>query len=40
MNMLLKEREVAHYMADSGARVLFAWHTFAAAAKAGPATPR
>jgi long-chain acyl-CoA synthetase len=35
MNMLLKEREVAHYMADSGARVLFAWHTFAEAAKAG-----
>jgi long-chain acyl-CoA synthetase len=35
MNMLLKEREVAYYMADSGARVLFAWHTFAEAAKAG-----
>jgi long-chain acyl-CoA synthetase len=35
MNMLLKEREVAYYMADSGARVLFAWHTFADAARAG-----
>jgi long-chain acyl-CoA synthetase len=35
MNMLLKEREVAFYMADSGARVLFAWHQFADAAKAG-----
>jgi long-chain acyl-CoA synthetase len=35
MNMLLKEREVAYYMADSGARVLFAWHAFADAAKAG-----
>ena len=29
MNMLLKEREVAYYMADSDARVLFAWHQFA-----------
>ncbi len=35
MNMLLKEREVAYYMADSGARVLFAWHTFADGAGAG-----
>jgi long-chain acyl-CoA synthetase len=35
MNMLLKEREVAYYMADSGARVLFAWHQFANAARAG-----
>ena len=35
MNMLLKEREVAYYMADSGARVLFAWHQFADAARAG-----
>jgi long-chain acyl-CoA synthetase len=35
MNMLLKEREVAYYMGDSGARVLFAWHTFAEAARAG-----
>jgi long-chain acyl-CoA synthetase len=35
MNMLLKEREVAYYMADSGARVLFAWHQFADEARAG-----
>ena len=40
MNMLLKEREVAYYMADSGARVLFAWHQFAEAARAGRRTPR
>jgi long-chain acyl-CoA synthetase len=35
MNVLLKEREVAFHMADSGARVLFAWHDFADAARAG-----
>src|SRR3954447_11622757 len=35
MNVLLKEREVAFYMADSGARVLFAWHEFADAARDG-----
>jgi long-chain acyl-CoA synthetase len=35
MNMLLKEREVAYYMANSGARVLLAWHQFADAARAG-----
>jgi long-chain acyl-CoA synthetase len=35
MNVLLKEREVAYYMADSDARVLFAWHQFADAAQAG-----
>jgi long-chain acyl-CoA synthetase len=35
MNMLLKEREVAFYMSDSDARVLFAWHEFAEAARAG-----
>ena len=35
MNTRLKEREVAYYMADSGARVLFAWHTFADGAGAG-----
>jgi long-chain acyl-CoA synthetase len=35
MNVLLKEREVSYYMADSGARVLFAWHQFADAARAG-----
>jgi long-chain acyl-CoA synthetase len=35
MNVLLKEREVAFYMADSDAKVLFAWHDFADAAHAG-----
>ena len=35
MNVLLKEREVAFYLRDSGADVLFAWHEFAGAAHAG-----
>ena len=35
MNVLLKEREVAFYMADSDAKVLFVWHEFADAAHAG-----
>jgi long-chain acyl-CoA synthetase len=35
MNMLLKEREISFYMADSGAKALFAWHQFADAARAG-----
>jgi long-chain acyl-CoA synthetase len=35
MHMLLKEREVAHYTADSGARVLFVGHDFAEEAQAG-----
>src|SRR3954470_14207690 len=35
MNMLLKEREVAYYMADSDARALLVWHEFADAARAG-----
>jgi long-chain acyl-CoA synthetase len=35
MNVLLKEREVAFYLADSGARLLFAWHQFADAAHGG-----
>jgi long-chain acyl-CoA synthetase len=35
MNVLLKEREVAHYLSDSEARGLFAWHEFADAAHAG-----
>jgi long-chain acyl-CoA synthetase len=35
MNVLLKEREVAFYLGDSGAKVLFAWHDFADAAHAG-----
>src|SRR3954466_4715089 len=35
MNVLLKEREVAFYLRDSGAKVLLAWHEFADAAHAG-----
>jgi long-chain acyl-CoA synthetase len=35
MNVLLKQREVAFYLRDSGAKVLFAWHEFADAAHAG-----
>jgi long-chain acyl-CoA synthetase len=35
MNVLLKEREVAYYLSDSDARLLFAWHQFADAAHAG-----
>jgi long-chain acyl-CoA synthetase len=35
MNVLLKEREVAFYLSDSGARMLFAWHGFAEEAEAG-----
>src|SRR5689334_3815533 len=35
MNVLLKEREVAFYLSDSGARMLFAWHGLAEAAEAG-----
>ncbi|MFD9277955.1 long-chain fatty acid--CoA ligase [Streptomyces mirabilis] len=35
MNPLLKSREVAHYLGDSGARLLFAWHAFADEARAG-----
>jgi long-chain acyl-CoA synthetase len=37
MNVLLKEREVAYYLDDSGAKLLFAWHGFAEAAEAGAA---
>src|SRR5260221_13068558 len=33
MNPLLKAREVAYYLRDSGARFIFAWHGFAAAAR-------
>src|SRR6266436_3414400 len=29
MNPLLKAREVAYYLADSGDRLIFAWHAFA-----------
>lgn len=35
MNPLLKEREVAYYLRDSGAKLIFVWHDFAAAAVAG-----
>ncbi|HEX3826567.1 MAG TPA: long-chain fatty acid--CoA ligase [Sporichthyaceae bacterium] len=35
MNPLLKSREVKHYLADSGARVMFAWHTVRAEAQIG-----
>ena len=35
MNGLLKEREVAFHLGDSGAKILLAWHAFADAARAG-----
>src|SRR5215210_2582334 len=35
MNVLLKGREVAYYLEDSGAKLLFAWHGFAEAAATG-----
>jgi long-chain acyl-CoA synthetase len=35
MNPLLKSREIRHYLADSGARSVFAWHTVVAEAAAG-----
>jgi long-chain acyl-CoA synthetase len=35
MNPLLKEREVAFHVSDSGAKALFAWESFAAPAQAG-----
>jgi long-chain acyl-CoA synthetase len=35
MNPLLKAREVAYYLGDSGARLIFAWHGFADEAQAG-----
>jgi len=35
MNVLLKKREVAYYLSDSGAKLLFAWHDFAEDAQAG-----
>ncbi|HEY2442139.1 MAG TPA: long-chain fatty acid--CoA ligase [Streptosporangiaceae bacterium] len=37
MNPLLKSREVAYYLGDSGARVLFAWHAMAGEAAKGAA---
>ncbi len=35
MNVLLKCREVAYYLSDSGAKVIFAWHGFLEAAEQG-----
>jgi long-chain acyl-CoA synthetase len=35
MNPLLKAREVAYYLGDSGARLMFVWHGFAEEAQAG-----
>jgi long-chain acyl-CoA synthetase len=35
MNVLLKEREVAFYLTDPGAKLLFAWQDFAEAAQHG-----
>jgi long-chain acyl-CoA synthetase len=37
MNPLLKAREVAYYLGDSGAGLIFAWHTFAEQARGGAA---
>jgi len=37
MNVLLKRREIAFYLQDSGARTLLAWHGFAAEAHDGAA---
>ncbi|MGB6454049.1 MAG: long-chain fatty acid--CoA ligase [Streptosporangiaceae bacterium] len=37
MNPLLKSREVAYYLGDSGARLLFAWRDFASEAAKGAA---
>src|ERR1700730_9724581 len=35
MNPLLKAREVAYYLGDSGSGLVFAWHPFAEAARGG-----
>src|SRR5207249_5699261 len=35
MNVLLKEREVAFYLGDPEAKLVFAWHEFAQAAQQG-----
>jgi long-chain acyl-CoA synthetase len=37
MNVLLKRREIAFYLEDSGTRLLLAWHAFAEEAAAGAA---
>jgi long-chain acyl-CoA synthetase len=35
MNPLLRVREVAYYLSDSGGRLIFAWHGFAGEARNG-----
>ncbi len=35
MNPLLKDREVTYHLSDSGSRLMFGWHGFADAARAG-----
>ncbi len=35
MNPLLKDREVAYHLSDSGTKLMFGWHQFADAARAG-----
>src|SRR5215467_5261629 len=37
MNVLLKRREIAFYLEDSGAKLLLAWHGFCAEARDGAA---
>ena len=37
MNVLLKRREIAFYLEDSGAKLLLAWHGFAEEARSGAA---
>src|SRR3954447_7278747 len=37
MNVLLKRREIAFYLEDSGAKLLLAWHGFGDEARAGAA---
>jgi long-chain acyl-CoA synthetase len=37
MNVLLKQREIAFYLEDSGAKILLAWHGFAEEAREGAA---
>jgi long-chain acyl-CoA synthetase len=37
MNVLLKRREIAFYLEDSGTKLLLAWHAFADEARAGAA---
>ena len=39
MNALLKKREVAYYLRDSGAKMLFAWADFGARRRRVPRTP-